>query len=113
MLAPPRVVELGVETFRTVRTLRDLLADGAHITDGAFQTAQHTYYRGVRLQRPPCMKNSASPSFRSSPSAARPRKTAWSAALRGRYVGRHDQLSKGACRVGAHQPCGATFRSVS
>jgi hypothetical protein len=34
--------------FRTVRTLRDLLADGAHVTDGAFQTAQHTYYKAVR-----------------------------------------------------------------
>ncbi|EXU65359.1 hypothetical protein Z951_26070 [Streptomyces sp. PRh5] len=42
------MVELGVETFRTVRTLRDLLADGAHITDGAFQTAQHTYYKAVQ-----------------------------------------------------------------
>jgi hypothetical protein len=48
MLAPPRVVEPGVEAFRTVRTLRDLLADGAHVTDGTFQTAQHTYYKAVQ-----------------------------------------------------------------
>ncbi|WP_060887259.1 hypothetical protein [Streptomyces caniscabiei] len=48
MLAPPRVVELGVDAFRTVRTLRDLLADGAQVTDGAFQTAQHTYYKAAQ-----------------------------------------------------------------
>ncbi|MGW0575537.1 hypothetical protein ACWD25_06100 [Streptomyces sp. NPDC002920] len=48
MLAPPRVVELGVEAFRTVRTMRDLLADGAHVTDGTFQTAQHTYFKAVQ-----------------------------------------------------------------
>ncbi|MDX2530471.1 hypothetical protein [Streptomyces europaeiscabiei] len=48
MLAPPRVVELGVDAFRTVRTLRDLLADGTQVTDGAFQTAQHTYYKAAQ-----------------------------------------------------------------
>lgn len=48
MLAPPRVVERGVEAFRTVRALRDLLADGAQVTDGAFQTAQHTYFKAAQ-----------------------------------------------------------------
>ncbi|MGW3850911.1 hypothetical protein [Streptomyces fagopyri] len=47
MLAPPRVVMLGVEAFRTVRTLRDLLAGGDLVTDGTFQTAQHAYYKAV------------------------------------------------------------------
>ncbi|MFF3502025.1 hypothetical protein [Streptomyces sp. NPDC003247] len=48
MLAPPRVVELGVEAFRTVRTMRDLLADGEQVTGGTFQTAQHTYFVAVQ-----------------------------------------------------------------
>ncbi|WP_436787854.1 hypothetical protein [Yinghuangia sp. YIM S10712] len=47
MLAPPAVVEAGVDAFRRVRDLRDLLADGAQVSDGAFQTAQHRYFRSV------------------------------------------------------------------
>ncbi|WP_329349420.1 hypothetical protein OG226_17590 [Streptomyces sp. NBC_01261] len=42
------MVELSVEAFRTVRTLRDLLTDGAHVTDGTFQTAQRVYFRAVQ-----------------------------------------------------------------
>lgn len=47
MLAPPVVVEVGVDAFRRVRELRDLLADGANVTDHRFRTAQHRYFEAV------------------------------------------------------------------
>ncbi|MFF3764844.1 hypothetical protein ACFYYR_12260 [Streptomyces sp. NPDC001922] len=48
MLAPPRVVELGVHALRQGRRMRDLLAEGAGLDSAPFRDAQTRFYEAVQ-----------------------------------------------------------------
>ncbi|NUU22768.1 MAG: hypothetical protein HOV68_14830 [Streptomycetaceae bacterium] len=47
MLGPERVIALGIDAFRKVRIMRDVLEDGGSVADPEFKDAQRAYFAAV------------------------------------------------------------------